>query len=110
MQNEVSAILDIERTIKIYQVLTDKLPPNLAAAGLDNIKDKWGNPYVYQPTATADPGHVRRDRFNNPVNTDYDLYSKGPDGRTQMEFDAKFARDDIVRANNGDYVGLASEY
>jgi general secretion pathway protein G len=55
-------------------------------------------------------GKWRRDRFLNPVNTDYDLYSMGADGRTQVNFNAKWARDDIVRANNGEYVGLASEY
>ncbi len=46
----------------------------------------------------------------NPVNSDYDLYSKGPDGDTQKQFTAAKARDDIVRANNGRYYGTAEDH
>ena len=111
MNDAVSEIHDIERSILIYKELSGELPPSLATIGMDSLRDKWGNPYEYLRIQDAkNKGKVRRDRFNNPLNTDYDLYSKGPDGRTQMELNAHFARDDIVRANNGEYVGIASEY
>ena len=45
-----------------------------------------------------------------PVNSDYDLYSMGRDGKSNAPFTAKMSRDDIVRANDGQFVGLASEY
>jgi general secretion pathway protein G len=46
----------------------------------------------------------------NPLNTDFDLYSSGPDGRTQTQLTANFARDDIVRAGNGSYIGTAQDF
>jgi general secretion pathway protein G len=111
MNDVVSEIHEIERSISIYKGVTGDLPPSLATIGMDNLRDKWGYPYQYLRIQDAkNKGEVRRDRFNNPLNTDFDLYSMGPDGRTQMELNAHFARDDIVRANNGEYVGIASEY
>jgi general secretion pathway protein G len=53
---------------------------------------------------------MRKDHFMVPVNSDYDLYSMGPDGDSKAPFTATASRDDIVRANDGRYVGLASEY
>lgn len=111
MTDVVSEIRDIERSILMYKELEGGLPPSLANIGMDELRDKWGHPYEYLRIEDAkNKGKVRRDRFNNPLNTDFDLYSTGPDGRTQMELNAHFARDDIVRANNGEYVGIASEY
>jgi general secretion pathway protein G len=43
-------------------------------------------------------------------NTDYDLYSSGPDGASVGPLTAKASRDDILRANNGRFVGPASAY
>lgn len=85
-------------------------PATLAAAGLDGRLDPWGAPYAYLNIALAKPGQVRRDKNLNPVNTDYDLYSLGRDGETTTAFTAKKARDDVVRANNGGFVGLAEDY
>jgi general secretion pathway protein G len=77
------------------------------------------NPSDSHPTAEDNPsdsvnhgvlGQMRRDHFLVPVNTDFDLYSMGEDGRSQSPFTAKASQDDIVRANNGGYVGLVSEY
>lgn len=55
-------------------------------------------------------GKPRKDRFLVPINTDFDLYSSGKDGRSQQNLDAHYSRDDIVRANDGRFVGLAIEY
>lgn len=52
----------------------------------------------------------RRDRYLFPVNTDYDLFSLGPDRRTSPSLKGPVARDDVVRANNGGYYGAAREY
>jgi general secretion pathway protein G len=46
---------------------------------------------------------------DNPVNTDYDLFSMGKDGKYQKSFKDKTSRDDVVRAYEGRYVGLVSE-
>jgi general secretion pathway protein G len=55
-------------------------------------------------------GQMRKDRFLVPINSTYDLYSKGKDGRSVMGLTANDSRDDIIRANDGAFIGLASDY
>jgi len=45
-----------------------------------------------------------------PINSTYDLYSMGADGRTATPLTAAISRDDIIRANDGQYVGFAENY
>lgn len=52
----------------------------------------------------------RRDRYMFPLNTDYDLFSLGPDTRTAVSLGETVGLDDVIRANNGGYFGRASEY
>ena len=74
--------------------------------------DPWGNPYQYFKIEGqgGGVGKMRKDHHMVPVNSDFDLYSKGKDGKSQTPFTAKASRDDIVRANNGRYIGLVSDY
>jgi len=53
---------------------------------------------------------MRKDHNLVPVNSDFDLFSKGKDGQSKSPFTAKASRDDIVRANNGRYIGPVSGY
>jgi general secretion pathway protein G len=84
----------------------DSLPDNLASTGY-HMLDPWGNPYVYVKFPNGAP---RVDRFGVQVNTTYDLYSVGPDGGTATSLDAASSFDDVVRANDGGFIGLASRY
>lgn len=93
-----------------WQLSFGNLPDTLAEIGLDGRLDPWGNLYVYLNAANANRGAVRRDRNLNPVNTDFDLYSIGKDGQTSTAFTSARGRDDVVRANNGAYIGLAEGY
>ena len=52
----------------------------------------------------------RKDRFLVPINSDYDLYSMGKDRESIAPLTAKKSHDDIVRANDGAFVGLASDF
>jgi general secretion pathway protein G len=52
----------------------------------------------------------RWNKFEKPLNTDFDLYSMGKDGKTKPKTTDKDSFDDIIRANNGTFVGLASEH
>jgi len=52
----------------------------------------------------------RKDHFLVPVNSDFDLYSMGADGKSQAPFTAAASFDDIVRIDDGRYVGLVSEF
>jgi len=85
------------------------LPPDLSVFG--SPMDPWGNPYQYTNfTTTPGLGPKRKDRSLVPINTDYDLFSMGPDGRSRPPLTASHSKDDIIRANNGAYLGVASEY
>ena len=53
---------------------------------------------------------MRKNRFMVPINSDYDLYSMGKDGQSVSPLTAKASRDDIIRANDGQFIGLASNY
>ena len=44
------------------------------------------------------------------MNSDYDLYSMGPDGESLPPFTASTSRDDLVRASNGGYIGPVIEF
>jgi general secretion pathway protein G len=109
------AIVDIvEMDVVIDQYIMDfGVPPDsLADVGLAGKRDPWGRPYEYLNVFNDGPGppKPRKDHFLVPLNTDFDLYSKGPDGDSKPPLTAHASRDDIVRANNGGYVGIAAEY
>lgn len=52
----------------------------------------------------------RRDRYMFPLNTDYDLFSLGPNGRTSVSLGESMGQDDVIRANNGGFFGVAADY
>lgn len=52
----------------------------------------------------------RVDRFMYPLNSDYDLFSLGPNGRTTVSLGETLGQDDVIRANNGGFFGVASDY
>ena len=88
------------------------LPDLLADLAVVIPLDPWGTPYSYLNIVTAGPGNgqFRKDKNLNPLNTDYDLYSSGKDKDSAGPLNAKQSRDDIVRANNGAFLGLAEDY
>ena len=87
------------------------LPPTLNALPIDIPLDPWGTPYQYLIlVGGANLGDSRKDGKLVPINSDYDLWSYGDDGQSSTPLTAKVSRDDIVRANNGAYVGLGEDY
>jgi general secretion pathway protein G len=92
-----------------WQSNTRKFPETLAEAGLSAFVDPWGHPYRYVNVATAQNGDVRHDRNSRPLNNDFDLYSMGPDGDTGSQLNEDKTSDDIVRANNGQFIGAAED-
>lgn len=53
---------------------------------------------------------ARKDKFLVPINSDYDLYSMGPDGETHPSLNVKGGKDDVIRAANGSFYGLAEKF
>jgi general secretion pathway protein G len=90
----------------------DALPATLDAIGMQSRLDPWGNPYYYLNILAggANKGQMRKDQNLVPLNTDYDLYSSGKDGNTVPPLTAQASQDDIVRANNGSWLGVAKDY
>jgi general secretion pathway protein G len=105
----VSEMKLIEMSLERFLTDRGKLPTALSELGPTPV-DPWGNPYQYLNMAGASVGKVRKDHALHPLNTDYDLYSKGADGKTATPLTASISRDDVVRARNGSYIGLASDY
>jgi len=107
----VGDINAIEIDITEYQITNGSWPNTLADVGRGAMLDPWGNLYQYynQTTHTGN-GALRQDQFLVPVNTDYDLYSMGPDGQTSAAIMSGTGRDDVIRGANGSYVGPASSY
>jgi general secretion pathway protein G len=124
----IAEIRTIEKEIITYQIAHDALPADLSAVGYGSLLDPWGTPYQYLRIETSSQdedtgngtgagkdlgslmGKVRKNRFMVPINTDYDLYSRGKDRQSVSPLTAQHSRDDIIRANNGGFVGLASNF
>jgi general secretion pathway protein G len=107
----IAEIIDLQKAIMLYEIEQDTLPDSLDDLGRGNLLDPWGNAYQYLNFATVKgKGKMRKDRWLVPINDFYDLYSMGKDGRTVAPLTAAMSHDDIIRANNGRYIGLASEF
>lgn len=90
----------------------DRIPNVLDELPLEIPLDPWGAQYQYLNIGGAGPGvgDFRKDGKLNPLNSDFDLYSAGADGKSTGPLSAKVSRDDIVRANNGAFIGLGEDY
>lgn len=107
----ISDIVQIEVQIERFKTVNGGLPASLAELQGVPPLDPWDNPYQYLNfEGVKGKGKMRKDKNMVPVNSDYDLYSRGKDGRSVEPFTAKASRDDVVRANNGGFVGLAADY
>jgi general secretion pathway protein G len=109
----IGDIVGISLEIKKFRLVNDSLPPlNIAELPVTVPLDPWGQPYSYLNIAAPGPGKgaFRKDGKLNSLNTDFDLYSTGRDGESTGPLNAKASRDDIVRANNGAFVGRAEDY
>ncbi|MCG6971469.1 MAG: prepilin-type N-terminal cleavage/methylation domain-containing protein [Gammaproteobacteria bacterium] len=104
-------IVEISAAIDRYFASQGRFPDSLVDVSLQNKLDPWGNKYFYMNISDpAYSGKARKDGKLHPVNSDYDLFSSGKDGEYKAPFNNSKSRDDIVRANNGKFIGLAAEY
>ena len=107
----VADMSDIQLAISRFDLREGALPDSLDDIGMAGRRDPWGAPYQYLNfTGLESVGQMRKDRNLVPINSDYDLYSMGPDGDSRAPLTAKASRDDIVRANDGRYIGPAEDY
>jgi general secretion pathway protein G len=101
----------LQMDIKQYEVDNRVLPDDLAAIGRATKLDPWGRPYVYvNLQGKKGHGSARKDHKLNPLNSDYDLYSLGKDGVSKPQITQKESLDDVIRAHDGAFIGLASNF
>jgi len=108
----IRADSDIEAIAKLIDEFRDdngRYPDSLDELRGGPFIDPWGNPYQYVNIATAHHSEWRRDRNNKPINTYYDLWSNGPDGDFSVQIKGDKARDDIIRAWDGLFIGSGEE-
>ena len=106
----ISEIKIIETELAIYIESNFQPPASLAVIGRSTLLDPWDNPYMYESLFGASKGAARKDKFLVPLNSDYDLYSMGADGKTKKPLSPPDSHDDVIRALDGAYIGLASEF
>ena len=104
----------LEKEIMNFGAENDDLPENLSEIGKNNFLDPWGRPYQYLKIQGNDGKGKdflpRMDHSLHPINSDFDLYSVGKDGKSKAPLTAKHSKDDLIRANNGGFMGLVSNY
>jgi general secretion pathway protein G len=105
----VADIANISSEIQTFHMMNEQLPTSLAQINRSTFLDPWGRPYEYLDL-TLGVGQPRKDGALHPINSDFDLYSKGRDGVSSAPLTASASRDDIIRANDGQFIGLASNY
>jgi general secretion pathway protein G len=101
----------IATEIDQFRVENFDCPESLNDTDRGGQLDPWGNPYEYLSFATTHgTGRMRKDHFLVPINTRYDLFSKGRDGGSTPPLTALISRDDVIWADDGGFVGLAADY
>ncbi len=125
----IGDIAVVSKEISLFWFDNSRYPNNLAEINRGGMLDPYGEPYEYLNIADAGAGGGgggggrggggggggasaggRIDRFLVPVNSDFDLYSEGKDKESAKPFTAAQSHDDIVRANNGMFIGLAEDF
>ncbi len=107
----IADIRTVDREISVFCLREGRIPVSLNEIGRHTLRDPWDRTYFYLPIPPGkNPKGARKDRNLHPLNSDFDLYSAGKDGKSQGPITAKASQDDVIRANDGGYVGLASKY
>ena len=121
VQSSIADLRRISLIIEKYRSDEGLFPASLNDVGCGNNLDPWGNQYQYLNTddvlkeeKKAKKMRIcqgcRWDKFERPINTDFDIYSMGKNGETRSKIDHQQSRDDIIRASNGGYFGQAEAY
>lgn len=106
----VTDITSMAAKLEAYFQDAREYPDSLADIGLGGTLDPWGRPYRYLNLMKYGKGGARRDKFLNPLNSDFDLYSTGKDGNTRLPISQMDSLDDVIRINDGKFVDLASKF
>jgi prepilin-type N-terminal cleavage/methylation domain-containing protein len=98
----------IDKAVTAYYIDRSVLPASLDDVGFGSQLDPWKRRYVYKDHSIVDDVPHKpplQDIAGDVLNLDYDLYSMGVDGASASGFGDPANADDIVRANDGAYIG-----
>jgi len=99
-------IRSLEKDISAYAVEKGAYPASLNDIGREDLIDPWGNRYEYR---LYSPGNMRQ-ISGTEQNLDYDLFSVGADGDFEQNLLDPKSRDDVIRLNEGGWVGYVANY
>jgi general secretion pathway protein G len=130
----VAELDNLQLEIKNFELDYGRLPESLEEVKSGGLTDPWGHSYRYlnfdaiqnasgsgnQPKGNAqgwakngkagDENSIRLDQFGDPLNSDYDIYSCGKNGKSAPSIDDPLSRDDIIRGRDGAFIGPASQF
>jgi len=107
----VADIGAIAASIKRHELENRAMPGSLGEVGAGARLDPWGRPYQYVDLGSMKGnGMARKDKKLAPLNSDFDLYSLGKDGQSKPPLVTPVSRDDVVRARDGQFIGLAQDF
>jgi prepilin-type N-terminal cleavage/methylation domain-containing protein len=85
-------------------------PDDLGKINRAAYKDPWKNEYIYnnfKDLATTPPLYDSISPL--PLNQDFDIYSRGVDGASAQVGNGSTTIDDIIRSNDGAFIGLRAD-
>lgn len=108
----IAELQTLNNAVHLYYTEHGRLPDSLAQVGNGSILDPWQQPYRYLKIDgnSSAAQQAKKDLFLIVINSDYDLYSTGRDGRTSQSVSSSVSQDDPFRANDGGYFGLVANY
>lgn len=107
-QNEIR---NIEKDIFAFASEKGTYPGSLTEINRQDDLDPWGNKYVYVPDGNPNADPIgNRWAFGKPVNSDFDLYSKGSNGTATVTLVGVESEDDIVRGGDGSFTDVAIRF
>ena len=92
----------LETEISGYFLENEIYPAGLDIIGRDSMRDPWGNLYRYRQS----PERMDAALLNN----DFDLFSMGTDGATDIDVKSATGKDDVVRGADGGFLGLGKDW
>jgi len=107
----IDDLIAIQSEIESYRI-TNNYPDTLDDIYPTPQLDPWGTPYQYLRINGGGPGvtGMQRKYQSLKINTDYDLYSMGPDVETASPLTAAISHDDILRGRNGNFIGYVTDF
>jgi general secretion pathway protein G len=105
-----SDIGGIQAKVKHYFDEERAYPDSLADVGEAGRLDPWGMSYGYYNIDKNGKAGARKDKLLNPINSDFDLYSKGKNKTYKLAVTLKESQDDVIRGRDGSFIDLASKF